>query len=97
MNCPKCGKEMRLGSLEPAVFDVCWYPDVKPPYMGENSYVNLPMLDQAYYCRDCYTLVLPAQPPEETEGLFKTLGDKWRSRKQEKEAGKKKTKDPWEV
>ena len=106
MKCPSCGKEMRLGEItsDRLLADICWYPDVKPPYTGENSYVELPLLHQAYYCRDCQMLAIHAERPKEPEGLFKSLSDKWHDRKKEKETEKKeqkqdkqRKKDPWEV
>lgn len=106
MNCPYCGKEMRLGEIvsDKLLAGICWYPDVKPPYTGENSYVELPLLQQAYYCRDCQMLAIHAERPKEPEGLLKALSDKWHDRKKEKDAEKKqykkekqRKKDPWEV
>lgn len=97
MECPQCKKEMRLGEIvsKNGLYGLCWYPDAKPPYEGENSFVELPTLQEAYYCRDCRVIVVPA--PQETEPLLSKWRRERRERRKESAKEEKCKKDPWEV
>lgn len=67
MNCPYCGKEMELGSIQ-SKKALCWYPGEKRRIVGPAKYFEgaVTLSDfhitgsavRAYLCRDCGKIVI---------------------------------------
>ena len=74
MNCPYCGKEMELGSIQ-SKKALCWYPGEKRRIVGPAKYFEgaVTLSDfhitgsavRAYLCRSCEKIVIDC-----ADGLF---------------------------
>ena len=64
MNCPKCGKEMRVGFVEAknagsftqALTQVTWYPEEYEGKMFKKEAVTLSLKAEGQYCDECMTV-----------------------------------------